>query len=168
MCLIAVEEDVLTAGCNYPLLGCLKCGQPAFSWVSSAHASGWCFISEWAACVFVLFLIAPSDSLLQQPAVFIHTRFHLPPKSDLDFPPFSSSLKAAHVNQVGVLPNLRHPPHPWAGSWPACRPSRTALRVGLGGKGLLRGAFQLLLLIHPGHPEPWSYCNSSANLVSCT
>lgn len=125
-----------------------------------------CFISEWAACVFVLFLIAPSIPLLQQPAVFIHlVSISLPNLTR--FPHFSSSLKAAHVNQVGVLQTWDTLPTPEREL--ACLPTvRTALKGGLmGGKGgCWGGAFQLLL--HPpGHPEPWSYCNSSANLVSC-
>ena len=87
-----------------PLLGCLKCGQPAFYRFPVRVPQAAVFYFRMHCLCFGLFLITPSDvPLLRQPAVFTHICFHLPPKSDLDFPPFPLSLKAACVNQVGVL-----------------------------------------------------------------
>lgn len=146
---------MLTAGCNYPSPGLPKMWPARLLQVSSAHASGCGVLFPNGPPVFLFcFSSHLPIPLLQQPAVFTHTRFHLPPKSDLDFPPFSPSLKAAHVNQVGVLQTGDTLPTPEREL--ACLPTVKDGFKGWAwvGRGLLRGRFSITASHPPGHPKP--------------
>lgn len=137
-----------------PLLGCLKCGQPAFYRFPVRMPQAAVFYFRMGRLCFCF--------------VSHHT---------FRFPFFSSLLFSLTLVSIS-LPNLTlisplFPPHwkqpmwtrwefckpetpspPLSGSWPACRPSRTALKGGLGWEGgCWGGTFQLLLLIHLATPS---------------